>query len=120
MHLALLVERGNRFGTNRLTAGGRNLGVANRSIRGPKANQAGDRIAPALKEPRTAGDDLKRVQSILEPMRTPVPSWYEHSYLGFFDKDSFFKPFSSYSMLVEQVQVDPSGRPDFDAGGASH
>jgi hypothetical protein len=80
------------------------------------AEQSGDRIAPGLKERRSAIDDFRRVREILDPMRTPVPDWYERAYLGFFDGDNLFRPepWEPHLILVEQVRFCHERQPDFE------
>ena len=69
---------------------------------------AGDRIAPNLKEPRTAREDFERVQTLLEPMVPLLPDWFDAAYLCFFDDDRHFAGHPS-NFLSELCRLNAAG-----------
>jgi hypothetical protein len=74
---------------------------------------AGDRIAPNLKEPRTAAADFARVQQILEPIVPETPPWFDSAYLCFYDDDHDFKG-GPATFASELTRIGAHGEVGFD------
>jgi len=73
---------------------------------------AGDRIAPKLREPRSAAEDWERVRKVLEPHVPATPEWFETAYLCFFDDDRYFEGESAI-FASELCRLDSDGGVDF-------
>jgi hypothetical protein len=73
---------------------------------------AGDRIAQGLVKPRTAAEDWRQIQSVLEPRRQTLPEWCQSAYLCFYEKGTppWPKEFcEAWTALVTPVELDRNG-----------